>query len=66
MVSTGTNEQPELDVAGSIVACGALARELQTITSGPNPDAALVALKATELRMAAGVIRTWAMLRDGA
>ena len=66
MVHTSDHGQLAAAAATAVVTVNQLARELQDITAGPRPDPALLALKATELREQAAVIRTWAMLRDGA
>lgn len=64
MVQPITNKTPSVDVAEAIVRVGKLARELQEISGSSFPSATDIALKATEIREYAGVIRSWAHLTN--
>lgn len=62
MVSTGDNTQPLSEVATAIVKIGIISRELQQLTARTaTNDSADIVVKATELREAAGIIRSWYM-----
>jgi hypothetical protein len=62
MVFQRANPIPRHDIAKAVVDVNRLARELEHITAVSACDVSLVALKATEMRDAAGLIRTWAHL----
>lgn len=60
MVQRKFNPIPRHDFAEAVVRVNRIARELEHVTANTNCDTELVAVKASELREAAGVIRTWA------
>lgn len=64
MVHTGVNRAAPYEVAEAIVRLGQLARELQELTGVNAPDLQVIALKATEVRENAGVVRSWAHLTN--
>lgn len=64
MVQPPINKTPSIDVAEAIVRVGKLARELQEISGSSFPNATDIALKATEIRQCAGLIRSWAHLTN--
>jgi hypothetical protein len=60
MVQERINRVSRHDCAEAIVSVNRLARELEAITAKSDCSAETVAMKATELRTAAGLIRSWA------
>ncbi len=61
MVQERVNAIPRHECAEAVVRVNRLARELESITAKSDCDAELVAMKATEMRVLAGMIRNWAV-----